>query len=111
MASVEAFQFRHSRVVFIDIDLMAQVIWICYDYNGTSIIPALCIIAKSWDFGTGDNSLWLQYCSYLMLNNSTAQLEMLKNKAWAISAVNQSKVVFFCYLLTTNAPKYMENLC
>lgn len=47
MASVEAFQFRHLRVTFIDIDLIAQVIWICYNCNGTLIIPSLCITAKS----------------------------------------------------------------
>lgn len=45
-ASVEAFQFMYSRVTFNDIDLMAQVIWICYTYNGTLIIPSLHTTAK-----------------------------------------------------------------
>jgi len=77
---VEAFQIMHLRVTFIDTDLMAQVIWICYNYNGTLIIPSLCIIAKPGDFWTVYSGLWLQYCGYSVVNSNSSHLELLKEK-------------------------------
>lgn len=67
---------------------MVQVIWICYNYNGIWIIPSLCIIVESWDFWRVYNGLWLQYCSYLVVDYNITHLELLKDKIWATSEVN-----------------------